>query len=48
MTNEDKRLLDEDDDASDRLMGYLVVGAFAGLLFLCAIVSMAITRFLWS
>ncbi|WP_353630672.1 hypothetical protein AADG64_22460 [Achromobacter xylosoxidans] len=46
MRNEDKWHPEEDDDASDRLMGYGIVGAFTGLLILCAIASMAFTQFL--
>ena len=37
---------DLDDEASDRLLGYGIVGAVTGLLILCAISSMAINHFL--
>lgn len=48
MRNEDKWHPDEDDESADRLLGYGIVGAFFGLLILCAIASMAINQILWS
>lgn len=47
MRNEDKwhpnedAPIDPDDDQSERLIARGVIGAFSGLLILCAIVSMA-------
>jgi len=37
---------DLDDESSDRLLGYGIVGAISGLLILCAIASMAFNQFL--
>ncbi|MFY3148475.1 hypothetical protein ACOTF6_09360 [Achromobacter xylosoxidans] len=47
--NEDEPIeLDLDDEPSDRIMAYGIVGAISGLLILCAIASMAINQFLWN
>lgn len=35
----------EDDEASDRLLGYGIVGAFAGLMILCELAVWAINQY---
>ncbi|WP_159106395.1 hypothetical protein [Achromobacter marplatensis] len=35
----------EDGEASDRLLGYGIVGAFTGLMILCALAVWAINQF---
>lgn len=52
MRNEDKwhpnedAPVDLDDEPSERLIAWGVIGAFSGLLILCAIVSMAVNQIL--
>lgn len=38
--------VDLDDEPSDLLLGYGIVGAISGLLIICAIASMAVNQFL--
>lgn len=35
----------EDDEASDRLLGYGIVGAFTGLMILCALAVWAFNQY---